>query len=153
LTGIGPKFYGVIPIDDGFAFAMGKVRGSFTENFATPGSPEYLHAEVETQNAIAALTPEAPRDVRRFGDALLKSGYSTGGDLQGLIGPDGHWRPIDFSTIQPLPTDPVERLIALRDHHSTVEAEANLYERILAEKQSAAGITPTIPDPNTPSAP
>jgi len=152
-TGLGPKFYGIIPVEDGYAFAMSKVPGTFTENFATPGSPQFAKAEAETQAAIVALIPETPQDVRRYGNELLKLGFYTKGDLQGLIGPDGRWKAIDFSSVERIPTDPIDRLSALRDHNSTIEMEANLYERILAEKQAAGGIAPTIPDPQTPPSP
>ncbi|HXH21936.1 MAG TPA: hypothetical protein VNN10_07885 [Dehalococcoidia bacterium] len=132
-TGIGPPFYGVVEVEDGLAFAMGRVPGGFTENYSleAPGSPGHEAAATEAAAALSALSAQAPRDVRNYASALVHLGYYYSGECQGLIGPDGRWRPIDFSGISPLPSDPAAREAALREHHSNIEHEASGLERDL----------------------
>lgn len=138
-TGIGPEFYGVTQVKDGYAFAMGKVEGFFPSNLLRPEHPDYAQAEIESRQAIDSLIPEASQDVRNFGDELVKRGYHVNGELQGLIGPDGRWRPIDFSGIQKLPDNPVDRLVAVRDHEGNIEREAEFLDRIITSKQESTG--------------
>lgn len=137
-TGIGPEFYGVTHVQDGYAFAMGKVEGFFPSNMLRPEHPDFAQAEIESRQAIDSLAPEASQDVRNFGVELVKRGYHVNGDLQGLIGPDGRWRPIDFSAIQKLPDNPVDRLVAVKDHTGYIEREAGFLDRIIADKQASA---------------
>jgi hypothetical protein len=140
-TGQGPPFYGVVQVDDGFAYAMGRQRGNFpvNESRARPGSPEYRQAERQASQAHSDLSPQAPYDVRNFGDALLHQGYYARGDIQGLIGPDGRWRPIDSGSIFRLPDDPSLRKQALQEHAGAVESEARSLEQRLAARQSGSG--------------
>jgi hypothetical protein len=136
-TGYGPEFYGVVETGDALAFAMSKVEGGFTQNYAEVGSPGYAKAQAETDAVINALTPQTGQDVRNYGDALWKLGYTAGGDTQGLVGSDGRWRPIDFSSVKKVPADPVEAAKMEADHKSTIEAEASHYDKKLAERDAA----------------
>jgi hypothetical protein len=136
-TGFGPEFYGVVPMGNDWAFAMGKVEGGFTQNYAHPGEPGYAQAEAETQTVVNALSPQTPADVRAYGDALWKLGYACTGDTQGLVGSDGRWRPIDFSGVEKVPADPVEALVMKKTHDAEIEMEAKSYEKKIAERDAA----------------
>jgi hypothetical protein len=136
-TGYGPEFYGVVETGDAYAFAMGKVEGGFTQNYAEVGSPGYGKAQAETDTVINALTPQTGQDVRNYGDALWKVGYAVTGDTQGLVGSDGRWRPIDFSGVKKVPADPVEAAIMEKTHKSEIEAEALHYDKKMAERDAA----------------
>lgn len=135
-TGLGPPFYGVIDVPGGLAFAMGKVEGGFTQNFSTApkDSPEYAKAAAETAQATAAVSEQTIRDMENYGDALVHLGYHYSGELQGLIGPDGRWRPIDFQGVAPLPTDPAERKKAIVRHREQVADEVKSLQKKLAAK-------------------
>jgi hypothetical protein len=136
-TGTGPAFYGVLPVENGLAFAMEPVRGGFPDSPGTlpKGSPERQTAEREAQAARLSVTAQAAQDARNYGDALLHQGYGYyKGEIQGLIGPDGRWRPIDFAGIDPLPAGPAERAAALARHHETVEQQAKHLEELYAKK-------------------
>jgi hypothetical protein len=136
-TGYGPEFYGVVPMGKDYAFAMEKFKGGLTENYAQPGSPEFGKAEAETQAAIDALSPKTADDVRKYGEALWNLGYRVSGDFQGMIMADGSWRPIDFSCVSKLPADPAEALKLKPEHLATVEREASLYEKQIAQREAA----------------
>ena len=136
-TGFGPEFYGVVPMDKDWAFAMGKVEGGFTQNYAQPGEPGFAQAKAETDAVIDALSPQTGQDVRNYGDALWKLGYAATGDTQGLVGSDGRWRPIDFSGVKKVPADPVEAAIMEKSHKSEIAAEASHYDKKLAERDAA----------------
>ena len=123
-TGLGPDFYGVVHVEDGYGFAMAKVPGAFVENFAKPGSPGYNQAEAEFQAARNALSDHTADDVRAYGKRLLDLGYYQDGEVQGLVGPDGHWRPIDFAGVKKLPPPGPDQANAIADHTSMIEAEA-----------------------------
>lgn len=135
-TGLGPPFYGVIDVPGGLAFAMGKVEGGFTQNFSTAprDSPQYAKAAAETAQANAAISEQTIRDMENYGDALVHLGYHYSGELQGLIGPDGRWRPIDFQGVAPLPADPAERSKAIARHRQQVADEARSLQKKLASR-------------------
>jgi hypothetical protein len=141
-TGFGPEFYGEVPMGKDWAFAMGKVEGGFTQNYAEAGSPGYAKAQAETEAAINALTPQTGQDVRNYGDALWKQGYAVTGDTQGLVGSDGRWRPIDFSGVKKVPSDPVEAAVMEAKHKAEIEGEASLYDKQLAKRDAAKSGNP-----------
>ncbi len=145
-TGIGPPFYGEVEISDGFGFAMGKAAGAFPEYLdpsAKPGKPGYAEAKAEYEGARQAINEKTPQDVRNYGDELLRLGYYTDGDLQGLVGPDGRWTPIDFSSVKPLPGDPVQRVVMEAKHQKAIGAQAGRLEAIRAEEAAVRGPSPT----------
>lgn len=135
-TGLGPPFFGVVDVPGGLAFAMGKVEGGFTQNFSTKpkDSPAYAKAAAETAQANAAISPQTTRDMENYGDALVHLGYHYSGELQGLIGPDGRWRPIDFQGVGPLPADPAQRSKAIERHREQVAGEVKSLEKKLAAR-------------------
>ena len=135
-TGYGPEFYGEVPMGNDWAFAMGKVEGGFTENFGRPGEPGYAQAGKEAEAAVNALTPQTAQDVRNYGKALLDLGYANSGEIQGLVGPDGRWRPIDFAGVHKIPSDPVEALMMKKSHESNVKSEADGYDKQLAKRDA-----------------
>ena len=134
-TGLGPPFYGVVDVPGGLAFAMGKVEGGFTQNFsnAPKDSPEYATAAAETAQATAAVSPQTVRDMENYGDALVHLGYHYSGELQGLIGPDGRWRPIDFAGVSALPADPAARTKAITRHRDQITDEVKTLEKQMAK--------------------
>jgi hypothetical protein len=136
-TGFGPEFYGVVDAGKDWGFAMGKIEGGFTENYARPNEPGFAQAEAETQTVINALTPQTGQDVRNYGDALWKLGYAATGDTQGLVGSDGRWRPIDFSGVKKVPADPVEAAVMEAKHKAEIAGEASVYDKALAEREAA----------------
>ncbi|HWC31217.1 MAG TPA: hypothetical protein VG845_14140, partial [Dehalococcoidia bacterium] len=139
-SGYGPDFYGTVPMGNDWAFAMGKLEGGgFIQNYGRPGEPGFTQAEAETQAAIDALTPQTGQDVRDYGEALWNLGYHAGGDTQGLVMPDGRWRPIDFSGIEKLPADPVEALKLKAGHDKIINEEAATYDKKLEERNKARG--------------
>ena len=66
--------------------------------------------------------------MRAYGRELVDKGYVSY-DIQGLVGPDGHWRAIDFGGVRklPLPSDP-EYALMLARHNDLVEREAQIME-------------------------
>jgi hypothetical protein len=139
-TGIGPKVYGEVIVGEGLrGFAMEKIEGAFPEYLGPASLPEHEQAIGRSQAAEAAqrVTDETVRDVARFQDAILKRGYYYSGEVQGLVTPDGHWRPIDFETIKKLPAeaDPEARQEALAEHAEHFQEHIEMLEE-LAEKNS-----------------
>jgi hypothetical protein len=136
-TGLAPEFLGVVEVQGGYAYAMGKVPGGFihNESRARKGSAEWNRAEAEASLARDAVTPETVQDVRRFGLELERLGYGYHeGELQGLVGHDGRWRPIDFAGIRPLPTNPIEAVNARADHRREVERIALEIDAVLKQR-------------------
>jgi hypothetical protein len=144
-TGLAPEFLGVVDVQGGYGYAMSRVPGAFVHNEsrARKGSAEWNKAEAEASLARDAVTRETAQDVRRFGEELYRLGYGYHeGEIQGLVGPDGRWRPIDFAGIRPLPTDPVEALNARQDHLNAVEREAQTMEANVKQRTPPADAGP-----------
>ena len=158
-TGLGPRFYGRVPIatdpryarpgQPDLAFAMEPVEGAFAHPGIEPGDPGYAAAAAESAQAAGRINGQTFRDVRDFADAVLDQGYAYGGagggEVQGLIGPGGRWKPIDFQGLSPLPTDPTLRAEALTEHAMWVQDEINNLQKARDDHNGFADEDPTDP--------
>ncbi len=158
-TGLGPRFYGRIPVAtdaryaqkgrSDLAFAMEPVEGAFAQPGVDPGDPGYAAAAAESAQAAGRINGQTFRDVRDFGDAVLDQGYAYGGagggEVQGLIGPAGRWKPIDFQGLAPLPADPTLRAEALSEHDGWVQRELDDLQKALDEHNGVVDPDPTDP--------
>jgi hypothetical protein len=137
-TGYGPRFFGEMSVPEheglpGRAFAMERVEGSFP--IAEEGAAPAALAEAGT--ALAALSRRTIEDVRGYGDELIRLGYHCSGEVQGLIAPDGRWRPIDFQGIDRLPTEEAARIEAMENHARNLATEVEQLEGLLASRPAA----------------
>jgi hypothetical protein len=160
-TGQGPEFYGEVevPTDaqyarkgtNDLAFAMEPIEGAFAATGSEPGQPGHQQAVAESAAAAARIGDHTIQDVRNFGDSILEQGYyyggSHGGEVQGLIGPNGEWRPIDFQGLNKLPPEEnaAARAEALREHEVWVQDEVNNLERSRREREGFPEEDPTQP--------
>ena len=126
------KFYGEVPVGrpGQRGYAMSRVEGGFTEVYDLPTmtAEEIARLERAAAEHAANVRSFTAADVRAYGRDLLDKGYVSY-DVQGLIGPDGHWRAIDFGGVRklPLPNDPEYALMIAR-HNDLVEREAQIME-------------------------
>jgi hypothetical protein len=77
---------------DVIGFAMGEAPGGFFEAHGMADTPA---GRAEMREHALNINEQSYRDVEAFRDALSENGYIVQGDLQGFVGPDGKWRPID----------------------------------------------------------
>ncbi|HXH23321.1 MAG TPA: hypothetical protein VNN10_14955 [Dehalococcoidia bacterium] len=164
-TDRAPAFFGVVDIPpdprfaDGLGFAMETVPGGFMESYAKPGTPEFAEAEALTKASIDALSPQTMADIKNYGDQLWNLGYFAKGDAQGLVDPQGRWRPIDFSSVArqpdpPAPTgDPVQDLLAKdaydkklaelkADHDRVIEGVVEEHKNVMEDRDAKRGRVP-----------
>jgi hypothetical protein len=144
-TGMGPEFYGQVsvPIDaqyarprtNDLAFAMEPIEGAFARHGTEPGDPGHAQAVAESEAAASRIGDNTIEDVHDFASAILNQGYyyggSHGGEVQGLIGPGGEWRPIDFQGLNPLPSpqDAAAYQDAISEHERWVNDEVDNLQR------------------------
>jgi len=128
---------------------MEPVEGAFAHPGIEPGDPGYAAAAAESAQAAGRINGQTFRDVRDFADAVLDQGYAYGGagggEVQGLIGPGGRWKPIDFQGLSPLPTDPTLRAEALTEHAMWVQDEINNLQKARDDHNGFADEDPTDP--------
>jgi hypothetical protein len=128
------KFLGEVPIGKPGqrGYAMSKVEGGFTEAYDLPGmsAKEIERLEAVAGKHAANVRSFTAQDVRAYGKQLVDKGYVSY-DIQGLVGPDGHWRAIDFGGVRKLPpaSDPEYALMVAR-HNDMVEREAGIMEAL-----------------------
>jgi hypothetical protein len=157
-TGIGPEFYGVVPVPNGpgarrgtndVAFAMEPVEGAFAFPGTDSGDPGHARAVTESQAAAGRITDGTIESAQDFSSAILNEGYYYDGEFQGLIGPNGDWRPIDFGPVKPLP--PPENVAAyeyaLAEHNRHVNEEIESMER--ARREASPDYIPDDPTDRT----
>lgn len=128
------KFFGEVPIGKPGqrGYAMSKVEGGFTEAYDLPGmsADEIARLEKTAAQHASNVRSFTAQDVRAWGRDLVDRGYVSY-DVQGLVGPDGHWHAIDFGGVRklPLPDDPEHALMIAR-HNDMVEREAAIMEAL-----------------------
>jgi hypothetical protein len=158
-TGLGPHFYGRVPIaadphwtigrGPDLAFAMEPIEGAFAFPGVEPGEPGYAAAAAESAQAAGRINDHTFQDVRDFAQAILDQGYyyggSHGGEVQGLVGPGGIWTPIDFQGLHPLPTEPTARAEAVEEQQMWVQDELNNLQRARDEHHGIPDEEPTDP--------
>lgn len=129
------KFLGEVPVGKPGqrGYAMSRLKGGFIE-------PSEL--ETMTKEELAAINESAERnaanvrdftskDLRAYGRRLLNDGY-TQGEIQGFVGPDGHWRAMDFGRIRRIPspaTNPAEAAQMIRIFEAQIEGEARALDQ------------------------
>jgi hypothetical protein len=103
-AGIGVPMHGAVevpPTSEGnprIGVAMGEAEGGFPD--ASRNTPEAI---AEAHQNARNINDQSFQDVNTFRDALTDRGYVALGDIQGFVGPDGRWRPIDFQSYEPRP--------------------------------------------------
>jgi len=135
-TLMGPEFYGVVPVEGSggdLAFAMEPVEGAFARHGSEKGAADYETAVAQSAEAASRITDRTIQDVYDFSKAILEQGYhygAGGGEVQGLIGPNGEWTPIDFQGLKPLPApDSPAYDAAIKEHESRIQDEVNFLEK------------------------
>jgi hypothetical protein len=104
---------------DAIGFAMGRAPGGHFEL----GDTNTAAQAQERANNAANINDLSFADVRTFRDALTDAGWAAR-QIEGFVGPDGRWRPIDFAgydrgqTLTP-PMTPDE----IREHNNKEFAE------------------------------
>ena len=126
------KFFGEVPVGKPGqrGYAMSKVEGGFTEAYDLPGmtAEEIARLEQNAAEHAANVRSYTAADVRAYGRDLVDRGYVSY-DVQGLVGPDGHWRAIDFGGVRKLPApDDPEYMLMIGRHNDLVEREAQIME-------------------------
>ena len=158
-TGLGPRFYGRVPVatdaryaqkgQSDVAFAMEPVEGAFAHPGVGPRDPGYAEAAAESAQAAGRINDQTIRDVRDFAAAVVDQGYYYGGqnlgEVQGLVGPGGRWKAIDFQGLAPLPADPTLRATALTEHEGSVQQEIQNLEKARAKHDGFVDEDPTDP--------
>jgi hypothetical protein len=133
----GPKFYGQVDVGPGrLGFAMEKVPGGMID--AATADPA---AVAEAAKAASSVNQQTLTDFDAYSQALLDRGFYARGEVQGLVDSNGRWRPIDFQSIETLPTDPGPRANAIADHTRNMAME----RKGLAAQAAQNGIFPTPP--------
>ena len=150
-TGAGPRVYGEIKHQGKIGFAMEKVEGNFAtriDDGYTTGMTAKQAAAAKAQVDVAkqSVTTKTVQDVRRFGDRIFMEGKYCEGDIQGLVDAKGNWRPIDFQSYRPVPTDGTGRNIAWAKHQTNIGAEASKLEA-LARANAATKVSNPVPAP------
>ena len=157
-----PEFYGQVEVPAGpearpgstdLAFAMEVKEGAFPDEGVDWADPRYEQAAREASAARSRITDQTIDDIRSFGNEILDKGYYYGGnqagEVQGLIGPDGEWSPIDFQGLNPLPpeTNPDAVSEALREHEAWIQDEVDRMEKRRVEFENE---DPTSPEMSLP---
>jgi hypothetical protein len=142
----GPKFYGVVSTgDERHAFAMEKIKGSFTMPAPreTATRAERKAIEREAEFFASKVTHKTVRDLEIYSARLLNEGRYIMGEVQGFVNAQGRWRPIDIGGIRwlPRPDDPSSALNkeAIEEHESNVRMERNMLQALAEENERRRG--------------
>jgi hypothetical protein len=169
-TGYGPEVYGVVevPADPAagaghhggsqgqqdyadptdrskhrLGFAMGIQEGGYYDAAFSRDPVKFAANEAEAGRNAARVNDRTLAEYDDYAQKLLDGGHYYKGEVQGLVGPNGEFKPIDFETIKPLPAKGTpEYDEAVADHRRNVASERTLISDIVEANRSRGASSP-----------
>lgn len=138
-TGVGPKVHG--KVDAGpkkLAFAMDTVEGGFADSHENKDPNSKFQNKAEMIKNAMNIGPATFVDVDTFRDSIWDKGIRYTGPVEGFVGPDGHWKPVNFANTKLIEVN--EAIVNNREQHDYyfTQLKSQLMANHLEAKQQAA---------------
>lgn len=138
-TGVGPKVHG--KVDAGpkkLAFALDTVEGGFADSHENKDPNSKFQNKAEMIKNAMNIGPATFVDVDTFRDSIWDKGIRYSGPVEGFVGPDGHWKPVNFANTKLIEVN--EGIVNNREQHDYyfTQLKSQLMANHLEAKQQAA---------------